>query len=86
MQKKKSGICEAFGLAVKLRREELRLTQESLAGLAQINRTYLSDIERDSWNPPLVNIDRLAKALSCSLSGLFKSAEVFTEHESNKKR
>jgi transcriptional regulator with XRE-family HTH domain len=68
-------IRERFGFAVKLRREELELTQEDLADRAGIHRTYLSDIERGSRNVSLVNIERLAAALSLSMSELFERVE-----------
>jgi transcriptional regulator with XRE-family HTH domain len=71
----KEDIRERFGFAVKLRREELSLTQEDLAGKAGIHRTYLSDIERGSRNVSLINIERLAAALSLSLSELFRLVE-----------
>lgn len=77
--KKEPDIRETFGFAIKSRREELQLTQEALADLAQMHRTYLSDIERGSRNPSLINIHRLAKALSCSLPGLFQIVERFSE-------
>ena len=70
----KPTIQERFGLAVKLLREEKRLTQEDLAHRAGIHRTYLSDIERGSRNPSLVNIEKLAAALSISLPELFAFA------------
>jgi transcriptional regulator with XRE-family HTH domain len=72
---KKGDIRERFGFAVKARREELGLTQEDLAGKAGIHRTYLSDIERGSRNVSLVNIERVAEALSVSLSELFALVE-----------
>ena len=72
---KKGDIRERFGFAVKARREELNLTQEGLADKAGIHRTYLSDIERGSRNVALINIERLAKAMSMSLSELFRLAE-----------
>lgn len=62
-----------FGDAVRRRREERALTQEALADLAGIHRTYLSDIERGSRNPSLVNITRLAKALKLTPSELMDS-------------
>jgi transcriptional regulator with XRE-family HTH domain len=71
----KPDIRERFGFAVKLRREELSLTQEDLADKAGIHRTYLSDIERGSRNVSLINIERLAAALSVSLSALFQRVE-----------
>jgi transcriptional regulator with XRE-family HTH domain len=71
----KPDIRERFGFAVKTRREALGLTQEDLAGRAGIHRTYLSDVERGSRNLSLVNIERLAAALSLPLSELFRLVE-----------
>ena len=71
----KHDIRERFGFAVKSRREELGLTQEDLADAAGIHRTYLSDVERGSRNLSLINIERLAAALSLSLSELFQLVE-----------
>ena len=66
---------ERFGTDVKFRREELGLTQEDLADKAGIHRTYLSDVERGTRNLSLVNIERLAAALTMSMSKLFESVE-----------
>lgn len=71
----KPDIRERFGFAVKLRREELELTQEDLAARAGIHRTYLSDIERGSRNVSLINIERLAAALSLTIWELFQRME-----------
>jgi transcriptional regulator with XRE-family HTH domain len=71
----KANICERFGFAVKSRREELSLTQEDLAELAGIHRTYLSDVERGTRNLSLINVERLAIALKWTLSELFERVE-----------
>jgi transcriptional regulator with XRE-family HTH domain len=71
----KADIRERFGFALKTRREELGLTQEELAERASIHRTYLSDAERGSRNVCLLNIERLAAALSLPLSELFRRIE-----------
>jgi transcriptional regulator with XRE-family HTH domain len=71
----KPDVRERFGYAVKVRREELGLTQEDLADRAGIHRTYLSDVERGTRNLSLVNIERLAAALSVSMSDLFAAVE-----------
>ena len=68
-------IRERFGFAVKMRREELGLTQEDLADKAGIHRTYLSDVERGSRNLGLLNIERLAQALTLPISELFGIVE-----------
>ena len=68
-------IRERFGFAVKDRREALGLTQEEFAERAGIHRTYLSDVERGTRNISLINIERLALALSMKISELFQLAE-----------
>src|ERR1035438_7846657 len=55
-------IRERFGFAVRVRREELDLTQEEFAERAGIHRTYLSDVERGLRNISLLNIERVATA------------------------
>jgi len=64
-----------FGFAVKDRREALGLTQEEFAERAGIHRTYLSDIERGTRNVSLLNIERVASALSLTVSELFQLTE-----------
>ncbi|WOB59919.1 helix-turn-helix domain-containing protein [Pseudomonas sp. NBB] len=49
------------------------LSQEQLANLCDLDRTYIGGIERGERNPALKNIYRLAKALDVSLSNLFES-------------
>ncbi len=70
-QKRELDIKHRFGLAIKQRRSELGFSQEELAFRSEIHRTYISDIERGSRNPSLVNIKRLANALDISVSALF---------------
>jgi transcriptional regulator with XRE-family HTH domain len=71
----KSDIRERLGFAIKARREELGLTQEDLADQSGIHRTYLSDVERGSRNICLLNIERVAGALSLHISEMFRLAE-----------
>jgi transcriptional regulator with XRE-family HTH domain len=71
----KADIRERFGYGVKRRREDLGLTQEDLAEKARIHRTYLSDVERGTRNLSLINIERLAAALSMPISELFRVVE-----------
>ena len=68
-------VRERFGDAVRLRREELSLTQEGLADVAGIHRTYLSDVERGTRNLSLLNIERLATALQMTMAELLKRVE-----------
>jgi transcriptional regulator with XRE-family HTH domain len=53
----------SFGQTVRDRRRSLGLSQEQLADLAGLHRTYVGSIERGERNPSLLNIARLANAL-----------------------
>lgn len=63
-------INEVFGKKVLERRQSLKISQETLANMADIDRTYLPDIEKDKRNVSLKVADKIAKALSISLKDL----------------
>lgn len=65
-------ILAPFGLHVKKLRLERDLSQEELAALCSLDRTYISGIERGLRNVSLINIFRLAVALNISPSELLK--------------
>lgn len=66
-----------FGLVIKELRLEKGLSQESLANQSDIDRTYISDIEKGERNISLKIIAQLSKTLQISLSGLFKKIEEY---------
>ncbi|OGA58591.1 MAG: XRE family transcriptional regulator [Betaproteobacteria bacterium RIFCSPLOWO2_12_FULL_65_14] len=72
---KRSGqdILVRLGQAVRRRRTEMDLSQESLAERADLHRTYVADIERGVRNVSLKNIEKLARALEVSIADLFAS-------------
>ncbi len=57
---------------VRERRKALGLTQEDLAALAGIDRTYASQIERKVANPSLGIICALADVLECEVADFFR--------------
>lgn len=63
-------IKKKFGERVRLRREELGLSQEEFAFQSGIHRTYVSGIERGVRNPSLTMVERIAKALDVSFDTL----------------
>lgn len=65
-------INEIFGIRVKEKRIALNLSQEKLANMANIDRTYLPDIENGRRNVSLVVAEKLAKALNVSLTLLLE--------------
>jgi transcriptional regulator with XRE-family HTH domain len=64
-----------FGMAVRVRRNELGISQEEFAEQAGLHRTYVSDLERGKRNVSLENVEKLAKALLLSISDLMKRVE-----------
>jgi transcriptional regulator with XRE-family HTH domain len=61
----------AFGARVKAIRENRGYSQERLAELASLHRTYIGGVERGERNLSLVNIWRIADALGVSPCALF---------------
>lgn len=53
-------------------RSELNMSQEYLADLCQLHRTYISDIERGNRNVSIDNIEKIANALHVTPSDLLK--------------
>lgn len=67
---------QALGDAIRARRGEIDgLSQEGLADLAGMHRTYVSEIERGLRNPSYRNLVKLAAALEVPLSELVGRAE-----------
>ena len=55
-----------FGLEIKRRRLDLGLSQEELAYICDLHRTYIGSVERGERNVSLLNIVSIAKALKCN--------------------
>ena len=65
-----TAISLAFGRVLREQRERASLSQEELAKAAQLNRTYISLLERGIRQPTLETLFRIADALSVAPSTL----------------
>jgi len=63
-----------FGERIRALRQERGLSQERLAEMAGVHRTYLSSLERGERNVSLDNIHAIAEALGVPPAELFESA------------
>lgn len=63
-------ITEQFGKKVRHFRKLRNLSQDRLAELSELHRTYIGSVERGERNITLVNANKIAKALSVSLAEL----------------
>lgn len=63
-------LVTVFAANVRARRAELGYTQEALAELAGVHRTYVGMLERGEKNVTIYNIERLAQALDLAPASL----------------
>jgi transcriptional regulator with XRE-family HTH domain len=69
-------LLKELGERLQKRRQELGLSQEELCERIEMNRTYLSDIERGVGNVSILLLFKLSKALRIELSQLLKNIEA----------
>jgi transcriptional regulator with XRE-family HTH domain len=65
-----SEVLKKFGKRVKEIRNQRNLSQEQLAYLANVHRTYVGMIERAEKNITLLSIEKIAKALDVEINDL----------------
>jgi transcriptional regulator with XRE-family HTH domain len=65
-------INKKIGLNIRKYREKKGWSQEQLALEADLHRAYIGQIERGEKNIGLINIEKIAKALSIRIEDLFK--------------
>jgi len=66
---------QALGDAMRNRRIELELTQEEIAKIAKLHRTYVTDVENGLRNISFLTLLRLTEALQCCPSQILTEAE-----------
>lgn len=66
----------AFGRVLRQKRKVAGLTQEQLAHEADVQRNYVSLIERGVHQPTIIVLFKLAQALRCRPSELIESVEL----------
>jgi len=71
-------IQKEFGLRIKELRAKSGISQELLAERAQMDRTYLSAVERGKRNVSLQNIERIASGLQVTVGYIFSDERFST--------
>ncbi len=64
-----------FGEQLKDARKKAKLTQEELAGLANVHPTYISHLENNKKSPTLDTLFRICEPLGISASKLIARVE-----------
>jgi transcriptional regulator with XRE-family HTH domain len=69
-------IISIFGKVLKEQRELKKLSQEKLAELCDLDRTYISLLERGLRQPTISTLFKIANALNITPSELIKKLEI----------
>jgi transcriptional regulator with XRE-family HTH domain len=72
----KIDLKQAFGKVIRELREENELSQQELADFSEVDRTYISDLERGLNYPSLNTIYKLAEVLKIKPSKLIEKVDA----------
>lgn len=68
-----SDLVEVFAARMREERKRIGMSQEELAFVAGLDRTYISGCERRLRNPSLISVERIAAALKVPASALLSA-------------
>jgi len=70
MNKQKEAARKIFARNLRKKRLAKGLSQEALAALCGLHRTYIGSVERGERNISIDNMDKIALALDCTIPDL----------------
>jgi transcriptional regulator with XRE-family HTH domain len=76
---KRNKVCTSLGMSLKAKRLAAEKSQETLGFEAQVDRTYISQIERGVGNPSVLTLANICFALGITLADLFEPVNVALE-------
>ena len=65
-------LLNKVGKRIRALRNDTGLSQEDFAEKCDLDRTYISDVERGERNISIINLNKIAKALKVRLSQLLE--------------
>jgi transcriptional regulator with XRE-family HTH domain len=80
MNESRVKILLALGQLVKQRRIALGISQEELGFRANLDRTYISGVERGVRNPSITALVSLASGLGITVANLLENLEIETDN------
>ncbi|WP_253860525.1 helix-turn-helix domain-containing protein [Microcystis aeruginosa] len=86
MEENKAKILKALGSLVRQHRENLGISQEELATRSNLDRTYISGIERGIRNPSVTALVSLANGMNLNVSNLLEGLENKVNQTNEKDR
>lgn len=73
-----------FGMALRQLRERKGWSQEALAEYADLNRSYVGELERGQAIASLITIEKLARAFGVTVTSLLSHAERISSSQTLK--
>lgn len=73
---KRNTACTSVGESLKRFRLAANMSQEQMANSAELDRSYVSHIERGTANPSVITLANLCYALGITLADLFSEVRV----------
>ena len=73
-------IEQIFGSILKEVRNQKNISQNELANLAELDRTYISLLERGLRQPTIETVFKIAEALNIKASTLIQKIEIYNEN------
>jgi transcriptional regulator with XRE-family HTH domain len=71
-------IKQKIGRRIKEFRTDLKLTQEALAFKAEIDKTYVNEVENGKRNVSVINLEKIILALETDFTKFFNSS-IFSD-------
>ena len=70
-------VNKQLGMRIRYLREQKKMTLEDLSFEANVNKNYLSDLERGNRNPTVKILEKIAVALGITLEELFRGIRTY---------
>ena len=64
-----------LGMRIRYLRKQRKMSQLDLSLESEVNKNYLSDLEKGRRNPSVMVLNRIAEALEIDLATLFKGIQ-----------
>lgn len=71
-------IYEQLGKRIVYLRKRQKMSQLDLAIIAEVNKNYISDLERGRRNPSLMILSRISRAFAIDLSTLLQGIQDYS--------
>ena len=68
-------ILVQLGMRIRFLRRQKRMSQLDLALESEINKNYISDLERGMRNPSIIILNKIARGLNIDLETLFRGIQ-----------